>query len=758
MNSSIISRYKNENARINGYAFIRLVAVLCIALSWHSSFSQPVVIHLIDKENDSPVAYAYVTARQINGSGEDKQLSNSHGDVNIGLALPFVIHISVMGYRNLTDTLVNDQHLTVTLSPDFYQVDQVVVTGQFRPQPVDKSIYRIKVIDSRQIELKAANNLGDLLRTEPGFQLISDGVLGDFVRFKGLSGEYVKILIDGMPVTGRVFDRIDLAQISLQNVDHVEIIDGPMSVIYGSSALAGVINLITANYAEKKLLTSVNGYYETVGIYNFNASFTKQLKGHTLGLTAARNFFAGWGPDASSRYKIWKPKRQYLASASYQFQKKTFRLAANSDFINEEMRDPGALTLANLYEKALDGYHFTTRSNNRLNIRKTFAEDLSLDFQAGYSYYRTRKITYLNDLVNLRKTISEDPGLQDTTTFQMLTARGVFSNLSGKTFQYQTGFDMNYESALGKRTGGYREMSDMAGFLCLIIRPFDKLSLQPGMRFIHNSNFKAPLVYGLSLKYNNSNFQISGSYAKGFQAPTLKQLYLHFIDNNHEIFGNENLKSETADNVNLSFGYSITENKSAFGAEFGLFYNSIKDAIQLAVYTQKPGWGTYFNVEGTRFKTTGAQLDLHYRYSPCLTLTAGVISTGRMRLNAPGHYSWSTDYTSSLTYCFRVPGLQTVLFYKYCDSFLEFAGNYNEAGKLDGIAQQFTAGYHILDATITKNLLEGRINISTGFKNLFNVTMVNSLGSINPHGSSDGSASAGYGRTFFVKLGYVFKN
>ena len=99
---------------------------------------------------------------------------------------------------------------------------------------------------------------------------------------------------------------------------------------------------------------------------------------------------------------------QYTAGLSYKYQKTDLKIACNSDYLNEELRDPGALTLANRYEKALDGYHYTTRWNNRINLTHTFHENFVLNLQAGYSFYKKKRITYLNDLVNLRKTISLD--------------------------------------------------------------------------------------------------------------------------------------------------------------------------------------------------------------------------------------------------------------------------------------------------------------------------------------------------------------
>lgn len=96
------------------------------------------------------------------------------------------------------------------------------------------------------------------------------------------------------------------------------------------------------------------------------------------------------------------------------------------------------------------------------------------------------------------------------------------------------------------------------------------------------------------------------------------------------------------------------------------------------------------------------------------------------------------------------------LYYKYTDSYLEFAGNYDANGQLNGIAQQYLAGYHTLDFTAMKDLFQDRLSLSAGVKNIFNVTMIDSFGSLAIHGSTSDAAAAGYGRTFFVRLLYRF--
>jgi outer membrane receptor for ferrienterochelin and colicins len=242
-----------------------------------------------------------------------------------------------------------------------------------------------------------------------------------------------------------------------------------------------------------------------------------------------------------------------------------------------------------------------------------------------------------------------------------------------------------------------------------------------------------------------------------FRAPSLKQLYLQFIDNNHEIHGNENLKAETADNLSLTAEYDITRKRHAVHAEMNFFYNSIHNAIQLAIDTERPGWGMYFNVEGMEYVTKGMEARIRYRYSPFLTFNTGIITTGRIRLDSKNSFDYSTDFVASSNYLFDKPGLQLALFYKYTDDYLEFAGNYNEEGQLNGIAQQRMDGYHTLDFTVSRNFFGDRLSLVGGVKNIFNVTLVNSFGSINPHGSSGDAAAVGYGRTFFLKLGYRFE-
>jgi outer membrane receptor protein involved in Fe transport len=84
-------------------------------------------------------------------------------------------------------------------------------------------------------------------------------------------------------------------------------------------------------------------------------------------------------------------------------------------------------------------------------------------------------------------------------------------------------------------------------------------------------------------------------------------------------------------------------------------------------------------------------------------------------------------------------------------------GNFNEDGELSGLAQRSVNGYHILDIILSKTFRKAGITLSGGIKNLFDVTLVESTGSLFFHDSGSNSTAVGYGRTFFISLNYTFE-
>lgn len=134
------------------------------------------------------------------------------------------------------------------------KIEEVVLTGQYTQQSINKSIYKVEVIDAQQIKNMAATNVADVLNQSLNILITSDRNSGNSTAsLLGLGGEYTKILIDNIPVVGDVGlgNNIDLTKLNINNVERIEVVRGSMGVDYGSNAVAGVINIITKKALRK---------------------------------------------------------------------------------------------------------------------------------------------------------------------------------------------------------------------------------------------------------------------------------------------------------------------------------------------------------------------------------------------------------------------------------------------------------------------------------------------------------------------------
>ena len=202
------------------YRFIALFSLTLLLAGLRVS-GQQAVVRVVDGKTGQPVSYAHVCFQPLDGSRQLHAITEDNGEAPNLAVSRSVVAISYVGYETLFDTLNPGQGKTLSLKPKIQDMNEVVVTAQYAPQRVDKSIYKVKVINSRQIEQKAANNLTDLLSSELNIRISQDGALGSSMSLQGLSGEHVKFLVDGVPVIGRMNGNIDIDQLNLYNFYHI---------------------------------------------------------------------------------------------------------------------------------------------------------------------------------------------------------------------------------------------------------------------------------------------------------------------------------------------------------------------------------------------------------------------------------------------------------------------------------------------------------------------------------------------------------
>ncbi len=728
--------------------------VLSFIIAVHSFGQNTRVIRVLDNKTHEPVRFAHVCFEPFDDNNKKVHyVTDMDGQVENGSKFRTILAVSYVGYETFYDTLQPNESKDVFLIPKMFNIDEVVVTAQFAPKRADKSIYKVDVINKMQLEGKGANNLNDALSTELNMRTSYSSATGSSLSLQGLSGENVKYLIDGVPVIGRVDGNIDMNQLNIYNADHIEIIEGPMSVIYGSNALAGVVNIITRENTFTKLQTFAEAYYESVGIYNLDAGVAYNKKNNSFFLAGGRSFFDGYAGEDTGRAVQWKPREQYNADAYYIYSKSDFKFKYTSQFFHEQLRDKGDL-LAPLYEVAFDDYYHTSRLTNKIEISSKLKKNQYLSSSVSYSNYNRKRNKYYNDLTTLDKVLSAG----DTTKINSFLARGSYSNNKNSTWlTYQTGFEITIDDGSSKRiTGGKQDIGDYAAYISLETKPFKTFSFQPGVRFMYNTKYKAPIVYSFNVKYDLlKKIIFRASYSKGFRAPSFKELYLYFVDINHDVEGNENLKAEYSNSFNFSMNYNIEKERNNFGFEISLFYNDIKNKISLI--TEDDQVYTYINYD--QYKTQGLRLKFKYNHYPRLSFRTGISETGRYNYvseindNAK-KFSYSPDVSLSMTYKLLKTDIDISLYYKYNGKLPQIRGNE------DYVYEAYIGDYHTLDISMMKYFLNNRLKVAIGGKNLFNNTSINNVDGVSggSHGGSSGTSSSpvDWGRTFFAKVAFTF--
>ncbi|MES2479804.1 MAG: TonB-dependent receptor [Bacteroidota bacterium] len=681
------------------------------------------------------------------------------------LSSVLLVTLSVMSSAQVADTSKDTYHSERVLS-------NVVITGQYKPTKPEDAIQRVRIIDAKKIASLGAQNLRDVLLNEMNVTIAQDNVLGSSVSIQGVSGQNVKILIDGVPVIGRQNGNVDIAQLNVYNVDRIELIEGPMSVTYGTDALAGTINIITKNSLKGSLEAGVNTYTETIGKYNVNANVGFKKNKHTVLFSGARNFFDGWDakegmnflnfkpePADDRRSLQWDAKEEYNANMQYSYLIAQSTLRFKSDCFYDVITNRGAPNGYYGYT-AFDDYYKTLRFNNAVFANGKIFRNKNYSFIAAYNHYKRVKNTYEKDLTTLNDVLAPASD-QDTSQYSLFNSRGTISNSNQRyKLNYEFGYDVNIENGKGRRIlNEQQHIADYALYTSAEYKILDSLMIRAGLRYAYNTAFAAPIIPSLNIKYTIAKgLTIRGSYARGFRAPNVKELYFEFKDSNHDIVGNENLKPEESDNFNIAAIYSNVINKIGYKIEVAGFYNSITDMINLAQPDTNILRFTYVNID--KFKTRGVQMNWTGTYKN-LNLSLGASYIGRYNQLSETEGSMNNTFTYSpemrcnAGYDWAKYQMGVSLFLKYTGSMPSYGLNANNELVLNTIE-----GYSMADFSINKKIFKSRMVITIGCKNLFNTTNINTSGATvaagSAHSSASSSLSISTGRSIFLGVGYQF--
>lgn len=656
----------------------------------------------------------------------------------------------------------------IKLTPTTFYIEEVVTTGQIRPTTIQKSVFDIKVIDKESINARAAPTLREVLMNENNVRVSKDGVLGSSMSINGIDGQNVKIMIDGVPMIGRENGNINLDQINVKNAERIEIIQGPMSAIYGSDALGGVINIITKD-PDKKLLLEFENYNESIGQYNLLANGSFKVGENKFLVSGIRNLFQGFTPNPTFRADLWDPREQYFADVKWLRDFGKYKVSYNSNFMKDFILNRTEPIDAPYNELGFDDEYHTNRFLNSFSIAGEVAESRYINVIANHSYYDRRTDRYLKDLVTLERTLTRDINDQKFNNFQSFMSRGTYSHDEiVSSYSYQLGYEVRYDDGSGDRINTENSsIADIAGFFTSEYKPFEKLTINPMFRFIYNTKYNAPIIPVFNFKYSLAkNFDLRASFARGFRAPSIKELNLEFIDQNHYIIGNPNLSAENSYTINAMVNYNFYSNQHVIKTELKYFYNNINDMITLVdvgfeeVVQQQIF--SYSNIN--KFKSNGFQVNLSY-FRDKVSNNLSFLYIGRWT-SILNEFNYTPEVSYNLTYNIDEIETRLAIFYKYTGPIVRFGyiGVMEEEEdpiiNEEDLIEYKILDFHNMDINISKYLFDKKVDVSFGIKNVFDVTNIRttgqSMGGVHSGGNT-GSLPMNWGRTYFLRLTYNYE-
>jgi len=584
-------------------------------------------------------------------------------------------------------------------------LDDVVVTAEYLPTEARNAIHKVSVLTQREWREQGISDLSELLQRQLTMNVSPDPILGNGLSIQGVGGQNIQIMIDGVPVVGRLGGEIDLTQLNLARFARVEIIAGALSARYGSDAAGGVINLITAKEQANDWKIEGGARYETADLDRQYLRLGRRIGDFQIDGGVDR-YRARFGPIDSLRAGAspWNPKEQQGYDVNLRYRPSdSLRVNYGYRSFSETLTLYGEIRRPQFLPYVTDQIFATRREDHSLAANYRISPLLNADLTAGYNTFERLK--------------------QDTTRYtgQLLRASLSAGNDKRGKLTGQLGVEYRRETGAGGRivdTASPAQepaITNLAAWLGLRYRLHPSWTAEATTRLGYNSRYGHPVVPALHLLWKPSPaWRWRAGYAAGFRAPGVQELFFNFVDVNHYIIGNRNLSAERSHNLRLNGEWS-GGNRRPVTVNGAIFYNHIRDRITLADVDD--GRFTYVNLE--EYQTHGLKLQLDYTPHERWTIVTGGAVT--RVLNAVAGVENEAPRFLSLG------EVSNQISYRLPNSDLSVRVDHRYVGRQDryqteadgSLTQGFIGDYHLLHLSLSKGFWSGRIKLNAGVKNSF---------------------------------------
>jgi len=518
--------------------------------------------------------------------------------------------------------------------------DSVVVTATRSERKLSNSTVPITLINAQTIQQTGSIRLTDILKEQTGLTMTSG--FGAGVQLQGLNPDYTIILINGEPLVGRTAGVLDLNRIALVNIKKIEIVKGPSSSLYGSEAMAGVINIITDASVQIPLAASLRyGTYNTKDINLNNALASK-----TINYQGFYNYYTtdGYSIRPNSNNRITTPITRLTSSQQFKLNLNAHaNILLNARLTDENIKSNIAVSNGGVTINS-NGNEHNTDANLSATLNYHFTANLKTSFRSYLTNYISKQDLLTlsgapyNDLLNhLFKRIENQ---SDWALSKKL------NSIFGVGAVWEGVKSSRYDSDKIRK-----ENTIQYGFTQWEWTASDKLIIIGGIRFDKNATYASAWSPKLSMLYKlNQYHKIRLSIGQGFKAPDFRQLYLDFTNaaaGNYSVFGSAQaqkvigqlnslgqigglynnyyllkaLQPESSTGIHLSWEYTPLATTFLSAQVFRNDITNLIEVQQVGTYISGAQIFSYLNI-GRAF-TEGAELEFKQSLSNRIVLSGG---------------------------------------------------------------------------------------------------------------------------------------
>lgn len=489
-----------------------------------------------EKQQPMPGASVYFSGTTIGTA------TNNKGEYQIKNVKPgeYELVVSFSGFSRFKKKIAikeGNNVLNFAMEESKNQLGEIVVTGTGTPHHLKTAPVQTELISKKAIASSGASDFNELMMSvSPSFDF-NPGTMGSFMTINGLGNDFILVLVDGKRMYGDVGGNTDLNRINPDDVERIEVLKGAASLLYGSDAIAGVVNIITRKSKQKINISNTSRIREyrtyqqsntidlNLGKFSWNGNFNhKRSDGWKLSPFEIKK-----GKLIETEKKAQNEYNDFTFAQTLKFRatKKLEVYAGNSFYKKHVLRD----TSAEEY-----GFYYTDNvyeAGAKYLINKKDYVSLDYNYDRYRYYYR-----YNQDYKTFTKSDKEIQNDQRMSNFRMK-----YVNTISKNNTLTLGADYLKEKMVSedRLVNGKADAKTIALYVQEEIKLLERFQLVAGTRYVKHNEFGSAFTPKVSLLYKLDHFNLRGTYGYGFKAPSLKELYYAYEKRGTLYLGNTDL-------------------------------------------------------------------------------------------------------------------------------------------------------------------------------------------------------------------------